>query len=84
MPPPLPAPPLAAQQLRQHFEKILPLTDEEFARLLACFTLKRDKKRPLLLRPGEPVRSYYFVVAGLLKLEVWGSWGHQTLELRLA
>ena len=68
MPPPLPAPPLAAQQLRQHFETIFPLTDEAFARLLTRFTLQRCKKRQLLIRPGEPVRYYYFVVAGLLKL----------------
>ena len=50
MPPPLPAPALTAQQLRQYFQTSLPLTDEEFARLLTRFTLKRCKKRPFV--PG--------------------------------
>ena len=56
------------QQLRAHFEKIIPLTDEEFARVLACFTLKRFKKHQFIIQQGELVKYNYFVVAGLLKL----------------
>lgn len=56
------------QQLRQHLEKIVPLTDEEFAGVLPRFTSKRFKKHQFLIQAGEPVRYNYFVVAGLLKL----------------
>lgn len=54
--------------LRAHLEKIVPLTDEEFAVTLAHFTRQRGKKHQFLVRPDEPVKSVYFVVAGLLKL----------------
>lgn len=56
------------QQLRAHFEKIVPLTDEEFARVLARFTFKRFKKHQFLIQEGELVKYNYFVVVGLLKL----------------
>lgn len=55
-------------QLRAHLEKIVPLTDEEFARVLARFTSKRFKKHQFLIQEGELVRYNYFVLAGLLKL----------------
>ncbi len=57
-----------SQQLRAHLEKIVPLTDAEFARVLARFSSQRFRKRQFLIRTGEPVRHNYFVVAGLLKL----------------
>jgi CRP-like cAMP-binding protein len=56
------------QQLRDHLEKIISLTDEEFALVLARFTPKRYKKHQFLIQEGEMVRYYYFVVSGLLKL----------------
>ncbi len=56
------------QQLREHLEKIVPLTDEEFARVLARFTPRRYKKHQFLIQAGDPVKYLYFVVAGLLKL----------------
>ena len=56
------------QQLRAHLEKIVPLTDEDFAFVLARFTTKRFKKHQFLIQEGEPVKHFYFVVSGLLKL----------------
>ncbi len=56
------------QQLRAHLERLVPLTDEEFTRVLAYFTYKTYKKRHLLIREGEGVREAYFVGKGLLKL----------------
>jgi len=56
------------QQLRAHIEKIVPLTDEDFAWVLARFTRKRFKKHQFLIQAGELVPYNYFVVAGLLKL----------------
>ena len=57
-----------SQQLRAHFEKIVPLTEDEFAGVLARFTLKQFKKHQFLIQAGEPVKYNYFVLTGLLKL----------------
>jgi CRP-like cAMP-binding protein len=54
--------------LRAHIEKIVPLTDDEFAFVCAHFTFKRYKKRELLVEEGKSVPHCYFVVSGLLKL----------------
>jgi CRP-like cAMP-binding protein len=54
--------------LRQHIEKILPLTDEEFASVLDHFTVKKFKKHRFLIQEGEPVKYNYFVLSGLFKL----------------
>lgn len=54
--------------LRKHIEKIVPLTDEEFAFVAAHFTIKSYKKREFLIQEGESVKYTYFVVSGLLML----------------
>lgn len=54
--------------LRQHIEKIVPLTDDEFTFVQSYFTFKSYKKRELLIRKGERARYSYFVVKGLLAL----------------
>ncbi len=56
------------EKLREHIEKTVPLTDDEFAFVCAHFTLKRYKKRELLIENGKSVPYCYFVVSGLLKL----------------
>ena len=56
------------QQLRDHLGKIVPLTEEEFAWVLAHFTSRRFKKYQFLVQEGELVPYFYFVVSGLLKL----------------
>lgn len=53
--------------LRQHFEKITPLTDQEFDYLLSHFTTKKLKKHQYLIQEGDTVTNDYFVVKGLLK-----------------
>lgn len=55
-------------QLRAHLEKLAPLTEAEFASVLARFTLKQYKKHQFLIQAGEPVKHQFFVVSGLLKL----------------
>lgn len=57
-----------SQALRQHIEKITPLSDAEFDYILSHFTTKKLKKRQFLLQVDEPVRNDYFVLSGLLKL----------------
>jgi CRP-like cAMP-binding protein len=56
------------QQLREHLERVVALTDEEFALVLAQFTSRQVRKHAFLIREGERVRELYFVVQGLLKL----------------
>lgn len=54
--------------LRQHIEKIVTLTDAEFAFVNAHFTIQHFKKHEFLITEGEPVKYSYFVISGLLKL----------------
>lgn len=56
------------QKLREHIEKIVPLTDDEFAFVLSHFTTKSYKKREFLIEEGKSVKYSYFVVSGLLML----------------
>lgn len=54
-------------ELRRHFEKITPLTDQEFDYILSHFTTKKFKKHQFLIQEGDNVTNDYFVVKGLLK-----------------
>ncbi|MBL6446688.1 Crp/Fnr family transcriptional regulator [Fulvivirga sp. 29W222] len=54
---------------REHIEKVIPLTDEEFAFVFSHFSYQRYKKRQYLIREDDHVEHAYFVVSGLLKLE---------------
>ncbi|WP_207424614.1 Crp/Fnr family transcriptional regulator [Desertivirga brevis] len=54
--------------LRKHIEKIVELTDEEFAFVESLFEVKTSKKGEYLFQVGEKVKYCYFVVSGLLKL----------------
>jgi CRP-like cAMP-binding protein len=54
-------------ELRKHFEKITPLTDQEFDYILSHFTTKKLKKHQFLIQENDNVTNDYFVVKGLLK-----------------
>lgn len=54
--------------LRQHIEKIVALTDQEFAHISSHFTAKHYKRRAFLFQQGDDVPCLYFVVSGLLML----------------
>ena len=56
------------EKLRQHIEKIVPLTDEEFAFISTHFTTKKFKKHQFIIQEGNSVKYSYFVISGLLKL----------------
>lgn len=56
------------QILREHIEKIVPLSEDEFAFIAAHFTVKKFRKHQFLIQEGEDVKYSYFVVSGLLKL----------------
>ncbi|MFD2601675.1 Crp/Fnr family transcriptional regulator [Flavobacterium suzhouense] len=53
--------------LREHIEKIVPLTDDEFAFVLSHFTSKKLKKHQFLIQEGDAVYHSWFVVSGLIK-----------------
>ena len=55
-------------KLRQHIEKIVALTDEEFAFVASHFTAHKYKRREHLFQQGEDVGCVYFVTSGLLML----------------
>jgi CRP-like cAMP-binding protein len=55
-------------QLREHIEKILPLTDKEYAFVISHFTTRNYKKHQFLIQQGDLVPCHYFVLKGLLKL----------------
>lgn len=56
------------QFLRNHIEKILPLTDEEFSFVSAHFSTRKYKKHQYLVQEGDEVKHCFLVIAGLLKL----------------
>jgi len=56
-----------SKALKQHFEKIIPLTDQEFDYVLSHFTTKKLKKHQFIIQEGDDVINDYFVVKGLLK-----------------
>ncbi|AWG27100.1 Crp/Fnr family transcriptional regulator [Flavobacterium kingsejongi] len=56
------------EKLREHIEKVIPLTDAEFTFVRGHFTLKKFKKHQFLIQEDDPVKYSYFIVSGLLKL----------------
>ncbi|GGH48613.1 Crp/Fnr family transcriptional regulator [Dyadobacter endophyticus] len=54
--------------LRQHIEKLVLLTDEEFAFVEKHFIFKKFKKHQFMVQQGEPVPYNYFLLSGLTKL----------------
>lgn len=56
-----------SQALRNHFEKLITLTDQEFEFILSHFTSKKLRKHQFLVQEGDPVPYDYYVVKGLLK-----------------
>ncbi|NML21218.1 Crp/Fnr family transcriptional regulator [Pseudoflavitalea sp. G-6-1-2] len=53
--------------LRQHIEKITPLSDQEFEYILSHFTLRKLRKHQFLVQEGDAVLTDNFVLRGLLK-----------------
>lgn len=53
--------------LRQQIEKIVPLTDEEFAYVLSFFVSRKYKKHQFVVQEGQMVAYDYFILEGCLK-----------------
>ena len=65
------------EKLREHIERRVPLTDDEFAFMLTHFTVKKYKKHQFLIQEGQDVTYSYFVVSGLLRLGYTDQSGRQ-------
>jgi CRP-like cAMP-binding protein len=65
--------------LRNHIEKIVQLTDEEFDWVLSHFKTRKLKKHQFLVQEGDTTRAYFdnFVVSGLLKVYHTNDDGHE-------
>ncbi len=55
-------------QLRQHIERITPLTDEEFEIIQRQFVVKRVRKNQYLLHEGDEVIHEFLVLSGIYKV----------------
>ncbi|CCH53078.1 putative transcriptional regulator, Crp/Fnr family [Fibrisoma limi BUZ 3] len=62
--------------LRQHVDKVIPLTDEESARASALFTVKKLRKKQFLVQQGDVCKYESFVVSGCLKSYYTDEQGH--------
>ncbi|MBO6201759.1 MAG: Crp/Fnr family transcriptional regulator [Chryseobacterium sp.] len=56
--------------LRNHIEKIITLTDEEFELIDSFFHSKKYKKKDFVIKENASVDHVYFIVSGLMKLYV--------------
>src|SRR6218665_1332511 len=56
-----------SQILRQHIEKIVPLTDAEFAHISSHFVKKNFKKHQFVVQEGQRVEYDFFIINGCLK-----------------
>ena len=54
--------------LRQHIEKIIPLTDEEFDFVSSYFSVQEFQKKQYIFRQQERVSYVYFILSGLTML----------------
>lgn len=59
--------PIMSEILRRQIEQIVPVTDEEFEKILTYFTFKKLKKHQFLIQEGNIVTHDHFVIKGVLK-----------------
>ena len=68
-------------KLKQHIEKIITITDQEFSYLSSHFGTKKYKRKEFLFRQGDNVADLFFVVTGLLMLTYDDDSGKQHVHL---
>ena len=54
--------------LKDHINKTISLTNEEFSVVELFFTEEHFKKREMIIKENDPVNHVYFIVSGILKL----------------
>ena len=65
------------KRLREHIEKIVLITNDEFAFISTHFTIKKFKKHQFLIQEGELVKHHFFIISRLLKLVYTDDTGKQ-------
>ena len=55
------------EQLKIHFQKFIPLEDDEFLDIARYFSVESFKKKENLLEQGDICKANYFVVKGILR-----------------
>lgn len=63
--------------LREHIEKVTPVSDEEFEIIQTYFNPVAIRRKDFLIRSGQKVTSEYLVVKGLLKAFVYDDTGKE-------
>ncbi|WP_067145373.1 Crp/Fnr family transcriptional regulator [Pseudotamlana agarivorans] len=56
------------EKLKEHIEKTISISDDEFTFIVSHFTFENYKKNDFLIQEGEHVNHCYYVISGLLKL----------------
>lgn len=54
--------------LKDHINKTISLTDDEFSVVELFFTEEHFKKREMIIKENDPVNHVYFIISGLMKL----------------
>jgi CRP-like cAMP-binding protein len=55
------------KELRFQIEQLVPLTDEEFTKVISYFKIRKFKKDQYLIQAGDLAPNEYFITSGLLK-----------------
>jgi CRP-like cAMP-binding protein len=66
--------------LYQHFNRLVPITEAEFAPLAEALTTRTLRKKEPLLQPGEECRHISFVERGLLRSFTTDAKGHEVVD----
>lgn len=56
------------KKLKEHIEKLIPLTDDESLFILSKFSVEKYEMNDFLIQQGDKVKHCYFIISGLLKL----------------
>jgi CRP-like cAMP-binding protein len=56
------------EQLRDHIEKIIAISDEEFEYIKSFFSVKRVRKHQYLIHEGDEVNHDFLVISGIYKV----------------
>lgn len=54
--------------LRDHIEKVVQITDDEFSYVIDHFAIRSFEKNQMIIQAGDHVKDCYFILSGLTKL----------------
>ena len=75
---------MTTEPLRNHIQKIAPLSDEELDSVLSFFKVQRLKRKELVLQEGQKCKSLFFVAKGCMRLFFFDDKGaEQTIQFAI-